>query len=411
MSARLAELDFVEGHAQQAVARLEPALEALTGAEPDEVVAVVAGQLGRFLVLSDHGDRAAPILEQALQLAETFGLPGTLAEALTSKAINLLRTDRLYEARVLLEAAVSLALEHDLHEAALRGLNNLAVALGSADRVQESLATVERGLELARRVGDRGWEASFLGFSVGVLTDLDRWDEAVARAAEVEELANTSFVQAFLLTTTRVHCERGDISLAREVLARSSVVARSEAGQDVAHFALAQARLLRAEGKSADALEAAQRAIAARSELGITFYPVKFGLFEALEAAFALRDLEKARELLAIVDGLRPGQLTPLLRAQQARFRARLAGLSDGADAAADFATAESIFRDLGMPFRLAVAQLEHAEWLARNGQTAEAEPLIDSARETFQRLGSRPWLERLKGLESSRQNVLAASP
>jgi class 3 adenylate cyclase len=411
VSARLAELDFLEGHAQQAVARLEPALEALTGEEPDEVVAVLAGQLGRFLVLSDDGDRAVPILEQALQLAETLGLPETLAEALTSKAINLLRDDRLYEARVLLEAAVSLALEHDLHAAALRGLNNLAVALGSADRVRESLATVERGLELARRVGDRGWESSFLAFGVGVLTDLDRWDEALARSAEVEELENVSFVQAFFLITVRIHGERGDIDLARDVLARNSVVGQSEAGQDVAHYALAEARLLRAEGRPADALETAQRAIAMRSELGITFYPVKFGLFEALEAALALQDTGKARELLTIVDALRPGQLTPLLRAQQARFRARLAAVNREADVASDFVTAETILGDLDMPFRLAVAQLEHAEWLTRSGQGAEAEPLLSAAREAFERLQARPWLERLRGVETGQRTVLTESP
>jgi hypothetical protein len=411
VSARLAELDFVEGHAQQAVARLEPALEALTGAEPDEVVAAVAAQLGRFLVLSEHGDRAAPILEQALQLAENLGLPETLAEALNSKAINFLRADRLYEGRLLLEGAVSLALEHDLHAAALRALNNLSVVLGSADRHQESLATVERGLELARRVGDRSRESNFLGFAVGELTELDRWDEALARVAEVEERANTSFTQSFLLITTRIHCERGDIDLARGVLARNSVVAQSEAGQDAAHYALAEARLLRAEGKLAEAIEAAERAIALRFELGITLYPVKFSLFEAFEAAFALQDRGKVGELLAIVDGLRPGQLTPLLQAQQARFQARLAVQDEGTDVAADFATAESILRDLDMPFRLAVTQLEHAEWLATQGQAGEAEPLLAEARETFELLEARPWLERLQRIEAGRNTVLAESP
>ena len=408
VSARLAELDFVEGHAQQAVARLEPALEALTGGEPDEVVAAVAAQLGRFLVLSDEGDRAVPILEQALGFAETLDLPETLAEALNSKAINLLRADRLYEGRVLLEAAVSLALEHDLHHAALRALNNLTVVLGSADRDVESLATIERGLELARRVGDRSWESNLLGFVVGVLTELDRWDEALARAAEVEERANTSFTQSFLLIPIRIHAERGDVDQARDVLARNSAVAQSEAGQDVAHYALAEARVLRAEGKPAEALEVAERAVALRSELGITLYPVKFSVFEALEAAFALQDFSKARGLLAIVDGLRPGQLTPLLKAQQARFRARLAAQSGGADPARDFAAAESIFRALDMPFRLAVTQLEHAEWLTRNERDAEAEPLLADARETFERLKSRPWLERLDRIETGRQSVLA---
>jgi hypothetical protein len=406
VSARLAELDFVEGHAQRAVDRLEPALEALTEEEPDEVVATVAAQLGRFLVLSEHGDRAAPILEQALQLAETLGLPETLAEALNSKAIELLRADRLYEGRVLLEAAVSLALEHDLHRAALRALNNLSVVLGSADRHEESVGTVERGLELARRVGDRIWETSFLGFAVGVLTELDRWDEALARAGEIDERAITSFVQSFLLITTRIHCEHGEIELAREVLARNSDVAQSEAGQDVAHYALAEARLCRGEGRPADALEAAERSIALRSELGITLYPVKFSLFEALEAAFALHDLGKVRELLAIVDSLRPGQLTPLLKAQQARFRARLAAQQGETDVATDFAMAENVFHDLDMPFRLAVTRLEHAEWLAGQARIDEAEALLAEARKTFEQLRARPWLERLEQIETGRSRT-----
>jgi tetratricopeptide (TPR) repeat protein len=367
------------------------------------VVATVAAQLGRFLVLSEQGDRAAPILEQALQLAETLGLPETLAEALNSKAIDLLRADRLYEGRVLLEAAVSLALEHDLHRAALRALNNLSVALGSADRDEESVGTVERGLELARRVGDRGWETNFLGFAVGVLTELDRWDEALARVAEIDERSSTSFVQSFLLITSRIHCERGEIELAREVLVRNADVAQSEAGQDVAHYALAEARLLRGEGRPAEALEAAERAIALRSELGITLYPVKFSVFEALEAAFALQDLGKARELLAIIDGLRPGQLTPLLKAQQARFRARLAAQQGATDVAANFALAENSFRDLEMPFRLAVTKLEHAEWLAGQARIDEAETLLAEARKTFEQLRARPWLERLEQIETGR--------
>ena len=399
VSARLAELDFVQGYAQQAVARLEPALAALTGEEPDAVVAAVTAQLGRFLVLSDEGDRAAPILEHALGLAETLGLPETLAEALNSKSINVMRADRLYEARVLLEAAVSLALEHDLHHAALRALNNLTVVLGCADRDVEALATVERGLALARRVGDRGWESNLLGFAVGVLTELDRWDEALAHAAEVEERVTTSFTQSFLLITARIHGERGDVDRARGVLTRNSIVGQSEAGQDVAHYALAEARVLRAEGKQAQALAAAERAIAMRSELGITLYNVKFSLFEALEATFALRDFGKTRELLAILDGLRPGQLTPLFAAHSARFKAKLAAQEGGADVATGFSAAESIFREIDMPFRLAVTQLEHAEWLAREGQSSEAEPLVEEARETFARLRAQPWLERITAL------------
>ena len=395
VSARLAEIDFTEGHVQQAVARLEPALEAISGEEPDAVVAAVAAQLGRFLVLSDEGERAAPILEHALALSETLGLPETLAEALNSKAIGMLRTDRLYEGRVLLEAAVSLAMEHELHIAALRALNNLTVVQGSADQHVASLATIERGLELARRVGSRANESNFLAFAVGVLTDLDRWDEALAYNADVEEGSTSSFTQSFLIITTRIHSERGDIDQARDTLMRNSIVGKSEAGQDTAHWALAEARVLRAEGKPAQALEAAERALALRSELGITLYPVKFSFEEAFEAAFALHDHDKLRDLLTILDDLRPGQLTPLLAAFRARFGAKLAAQEGDVEAAKGFSTAETIFLELDMPFRLAVARLEHAEWLISEGEVSDAEPLVTQARATFERLRAKPWVER----------------
>src|SRR4029077_19245273 len=245
VSALLAEIDFIEGHAQQAVARLEPALEALRGEEPDGVVAAVTAQFGRFLVLSEHEERALPVLEQALQMAEVLGAPEPLAEALHSKGVAMMRSDRLFEGRVLLEASVSLGVEHNLHNAALRAFNNLSVNLGSGDHEDEALGVVERGLDLARRVGNRDWESNFLGHSVGILTELDRWDEALARNAEADELVRTPFVQSFLLIPARIHAERGEVQEARGVLERNAVVSESEAGQDVAHFGLAEARVLR----------------------------------------------------------------------------------------------------------------------------------------------------------------------
>jgi hypothetical protein len=63
--------------------------------------------------------------------------------------------------------------------------------------------------------------------------------------------------------------------------------------------------------------------------------------------------------------------------------------------AESDFATAEDLFRTLGTPFYLAVTQLEHAESLLEQGQRGEAEPLLAEARETFERLEAKPWLER----------------
>ncbi len=81
-SAVLAEIDFNQGRAQEAAARLEATLETLADEEQDEDVAIVTAQLGRFLTLGGANEEAAPYLEQALELAEAFDLPEVFVDAL-----------------------------------------------------------------------------------------------------------------------------------------------------------------------------------------------------------------------------------------------------------------------------------------------------------------------------------------
>ena len=60
------------------------------------------------------------------------------------------------------------------------------------------------------------------------------------------------------------------------------------------------------------------------------------------------------------------------------------------------------------MPFRLAVTQLEHAEWLMQEGQSPQAEALVDEARATFERLRAKPWLARVAALASKHAEAMA---
>jgi hypothetical protein len=108
----------------------------------------------------------------------------------------------------------------------------------------------------------------------------------------------------------------------------------------------------------------------------------------------------KVDELLAIIEQTPPGHLTPFLRGHGARFGARRAA-RDGEGATADtgFGAAAAIFREIEMPFELAVVLLEHAEWLGGEGRFEEAEPLAVEAREIFERLRATPYIERLDRL------------
>jgi hypothetical protein len=57
------------------------------------------------------------------------------------------------------------------------------------------------------------------------------------------------------------------------------------------------------------------------------------------------------------------------------------------------------LFRELAVTFYLAVTELESSEWLVAQGRGEEAEPLVAEAREIFERLEAKPWLERLMQL------------
>lgn len=97
----------------------------------------------------------------------------------------------------------------------------------------------------------------------------------------------------------------------------------------------------------------------------------------------------------------RSGQVGPIpLRrtrfgGQSLRFHARIADTADRPEAERLFKRATGLFRELAMPFYLAASTLEYAEWLGRHGRSGDAAPLAAEAREVFERLGARPWLER----------------
>ncbi len=198
VAARLADVYWHQGHLQQAIERLEPAVRTLEAGEHGAHLAVVDAAFARFLGLDGQSDRAMPHLERALSLAEALDLPETLVSALTTRAMLLTSVDRNYESRVLLEGALVLALAHDLHDEAQRTSNNLVDALERVDSFRDVATTSERRLELARRFGSRFSEAGALGSQVAALVLLGRWDEALARAVEVEERVKSGWTRSLL---------------------------------------------------------------------------------------------------------------------------------------------------------------------------------------------------------------------
>ncbi len=224
---------------------------------------------------------------------------------------------------------------------------------------------------------------------------LGDWDAALRVAAESDSLEGRDL--HVLTPLPWLFVQRGELGEARRTLETLAPLAAREGMQSRSLEALARAVVRRGEGRAREALAAAEEILARRAGLGGRHSWVKFGFVEAVEAAFALDDLDRVAELLHEWE-LRSSELrTPFVEAHEQRFAARLAARRSEADAVEpSFLRATDTFRELSRPFYVAVALLEHGEWLAGQGRDNDAEPLLEEAQEIFERLRAAPWLERV---------------
>src|SRR5207249_971384 len=126
-----------------------------------------------------------------------------------------------HEGELLIRDALAVGLEHDLRLPTLRGYNNLASTIDNFDRFEEELELAERGIEVARRYGDRAWEFKFLAGEISLMVLTGRWDEAVVRAADVQaadDIADFQGVSVELVLVVLALAGRGDVAEARAML-------------------------------------------------------------------------------------------------------------------------------------------------------------------------------------------------
>ncbi len=230
-----------------------------------------------------------------------------------------------------------------------------------------------------------------------------QWDDALELADELarEHADDSPLARAHLgLQTFFVFLRRGELDEARRRWeAHAELVDESDIQERAVHRFI-ETFLLIAEKRPAEAVIAAQEVLA--SSLGIGLWTTWAGLEAGLEAAAAFGDAAMIDELLSRIESTPPGHVTPLVRALGARFGAhRALARGDSATASAGFDAAAEVLREIERPFELAVVCLEHAEWLASEGRAEEATVPAGEAREIFERLQARPWLERLDGLQT----------
>ena len=409
VTAGLGGLEMAAGRSADAIPRMEAALSVLAGEDGmQEEVGLLAHELARALFAAGSVDAAGDRIELALAIAEAYALPDLLSNALQTKGFVLTSKGRRVEAGVLTEHALALAREHNLSSTYLRAFNNLAEVLADQDRFQDALEVAQQGVDHARRVGDRRYENWLIASQIERLAVLGRWDEAHVRIAEFESDGMGDAITA-AVELVEVEIARGHLAEAEVLLGR--MPQDTEIDLELRVFRdSARALLLHARGRPAEALAIARLAADVRPELGLRS-AVKLGLVEAIAAALDCGDLAAVDELLGIIEGLHPGELTPFLKANGLRLRARLdaqRGLTERVDER--FSEAAGGFRELDTRFWLAVTMLEHAEWLTTSRRAAEASALLTEARAVFTDLGAAPWLERLGRLDPGPAYATASS-
>ncbi len=395
---RLARVEIVGGRQEEGIARAERALALLVDDEPDEDLALVAASLAFAYWFSGELELAAAKAELALDIAELYGFPEPLARALRAKAGIVASRGHGEEATALLKRALEIALEHDVVVEASTTFFWLSDRCFSRDAYAEALVLLDEALALVRRVGNRPQEWAVLAEQTYPLLMLGRWEEAGAIAAEFtqEQIDSGGVVLSLLQSTVEIHAQRGELDDARRTLQMFSRLEHSSDRQARSSFTGARAALRRAEGSVREALADAEVTIEIGRTFGAASQSTKQGIVEALEASFALGETAKVEELLGSIEAVPLGSRSPYLDAEARRFRAKLAQDDGGFGAAAER------FRDLRLPFHLAVTLLEHGEWFRDQGLPGEAEPLLAEAVEIFERLAARPWLERARRLAST---------
>jgi class 3 adenylate cyclase len=387
------------GRHAQAREHLAAALTVLRD-EPDADTVRALDTLAALEVFA--GSSAADALSaEALALGQDLPVDeATLAGLFTTRGISHGMAGRRPQAAAYFQAAARLAGQAGDTIMLGRALLNLADALTLTDPAA-AVEAARAAVAHLRRAGARDVLAyAVINLTQGLLMTGD-WDDAAAEsahAADADELADNEFFACHLAWAAAL---RGDTLAAQAILAGLGDLRASEDLQDQADIALAEAFTAAAGREPAVALRHARSALGHADAMGISHDVLRWAWPLAARAAHELADIAATTELLALLDGYRPGQLAPMQRAERDLARARLAAAhGDGPDVGAAFAAAIAGLRQHSSPYHLAHGLLDYAEYLLRVADGETARQAIGEARDIAGRLRCEPLLDRAQTIQ-----------
>lgn len=238
---KLGRLLWDTGKREQAEARYAEAAALLEGMSPLIEHAHLSQERGHLAFRT--GDHAAAVgwADKALHYAQTLasetGVESEIetarvtAEALNTKGVALARLGRSQEALSEVERSVKVAEDAGLFSAACRGYTNLSV-LYTMVNPERAIQVCQRGLAVARRIGDLGFQARLLAnLAVAYCTFTDRCVSegvpAVEKAIEIDRaLDQRDHLAVPLVVLGQIHQCHDQPERARECYNEALEVAR-----------------------------------------------------------------------------------------------------------------------------------------------------------------------------------------
>ncbi len=386
-----------DGRHAEARQQLTWALDELRG-EPDPDTVNALGVLANLELFDGNipdGERLAAealAMGQALEVAPellaylflTYGSAQSYANRTEEAASSYREAARLAE---LAGGALGLC-------TALLNLSDVLSGIDPAAAADAARAAAEhaRRIGALRYLGGSTWNLSI------ALLELGEWDEVAAlldAAIDRDGLGDGEdirWAQAWLAAL------RGDGEQASAILASLASPQTTERVDDRAYAALLQAFIEFALGRPADALAHARGVLSLAPAIGIRREQVRWAWPLAARLADELGESDTLAELLAVLDAQPPGQLPPLLRAEDRLARARAAA-SAGLRAGSALSDAVAGLRGTASPYRLAWGLVDHAVFLAGTGQAIPARAAAGEARAIAIRLCCQPLLQRADAL------------
>ena len=381
---------------------LEEALAGVDDLEAEPDVVRLLTELSRAYAIAQD-PRALATADRALAAAENLELGPSITEALVNRALALTNIGRLQEPIAILRGILPFAEAQGVADTQLRILNNLAATLGNED-FRATYDISGEALEIAQRLGRKGWLGFLLQGRVGLAIWVGEWAEAYRMLAEVDltELP-PSLVVSFTEDIALLHAYHGEFEQATQALARVAPLrAQTDDPRADGWARLIDSHIHLLAGRLEEAYESGMAGAAIGLDAGI------YGAEHAARAAFWLGDAERARAALRA--HLARPERGRLVAADRLFMSAGLRVLDgDRSGAMPDLRSAVAVYRDSDIKIFLGLDLMSLA-YLMEPG-SAEARAAIDEARDIFTRLGSPTILERLDAMAAGPAGEAAPRP